>query len=96
MLNRYISEKPKERANKSMERAKRKVGRARSKNEGKRRAWEPPPPPPPKKEGSSAAMSVAEFQSIDGGHHPLRDFDPWKKWTDKLDNFFVEKIENFM
>ena len=35
MLNKYISEKPKGRANKSKERAKRRVGRARSKKEGK-------------------------------------------------------------
>ena len=39
MLNRYISEKPKGRANKSKERAKKRVVRARSKKtEGKRRA----------------------------------------------------------
>ena len=48
----YISEKPKGRANKSKERAKRRVGRARSKKEGKRRAWEGAP----QKEGSLAAM----------------------------------------
>ena len=52
LLNRYISEKPKGRENKSKERAKRRVGRARSKKEGI-------PPPPPKK-GSSAAMAVAD------------------------------------
>ena len=34
VLDRYISEKPKERANKSKEKAKRRVGRARSKKEG--------------------------------------------------------------
>ena len=50
VLYRYISEKPKERANNSKERAKRRVGRARSKKE----AWEGALPP--QKEGSSAAM----------------------------------------
>ena len=59
VLDRYNSEKPKGRASKSKERAKRRVGRARSKKEGKRRAWEtPPPPPPPPKEGSSAAYGA--------------------------------------
>ena len=50
VLDRYNSEKPKGRASKSKERAKRRVGRARSKKEG---MGAPPPPP---KEGSSAAM----------------------------------------
>ena len=45
VLDRYISEKPKGRANKSKERAKRRVGRARSKKEGA-----------PQEESSSAAM----------------------------------------
>ena len=49
VLNSYISEKPKGRANKSKERAKRRVGRARSKKEGKRRAWEGALPPPKKR-----------------------------------------------
>ena len=63
MFNRYNSEKPKERASKSKEWAKRRVGRARSKKEGKKRAWEgaPSPPPPPPKEGSSAAMAETVF-----------------------------------
>ena len=53
VLDRYISEKPKGRANKSKERAKRRVGSARSKKEGKRRAWE----------GSSAAMVDSQLMN---------------------------------
>ena len=43
LLDRYISEEPKGKANKSKEWAKRRVGRARSKKEGMGG------PPPPKK-----------------------------------------------
>ena len=58
LIDRYISEKPKGRANKSKERAKRRVGMARSKKEG---MGGPPPPPKRGQFGSYDLDPVSEY-----------------------------------